>query len=119
MIKLKDLLPEGITSTGLTRMKTSGKNFKPKNYWYGMGDNAREEDFFDEVEWQLWKQPGNKKDPHNTADKIKQQVNDFIVSIFDVMSSDEWLDKYTGLSQKAILRHAKSKGLKPIRKPIK
>ena len=45
MIKLKDLLPEGITSTGLTRMKTSGKNFKPKNYWYGMGDNAREEDF--------------------------------------------------------------------------
>jgi hypothetical protein len=108
MIKLKDLLTE----------KVSGKNFKAKNSWYGMDQNSREEDFFDNVEWNLWKMFGNKKDPWNTEDKIKQQVNDFIVSIFDVMSDDEWLDKYTGLSDKAILNHAKRKGLKPIRKPI-
>lgn len=114
MIKLKDILSEV-----LTQEKVSGKNFKPRNSWYGMEQNSYEEDFFDEVEWELWKMFGNKKDPHNTEDKIKQQVNDFIVSIFDVMSDDEWLDKYTGLNQKQILRHAKSKGLKPIRRPIK
>ena len=109
MIKLKDILLE----------KNSGKKFKAKNKWYGMHDNAYEEDFFDEVEWHLWKMFGNEKDPWNTEDEVKQKVNDFIVSIFDVMSDDEWLDKYTGLSQKAILKYAKSKGLKPIRKPIK
>ena len=105
--KLGDLIPE----------KISGKKFKVKNGW--SGNNSHEEDFFDEVEWQLWKMFGDKKDPWNTEDKVKQQVNDFIVSIFDVMDDDEWLDKYTGLNQKAILKHAKSKGLKPIRKPIK
>ena len=107
MIKLKNILQE----------KVSGKKFKVKKGW--SGNNAHEEDFFDEVEWQLWKMFGNKKDPWNTEDKVKQQVNDFIVSIFDVMDDDEWLDKYSGLSDKAILKHAKSKGLKPIRKPIK
>ena len=50
----------------------------------------------------------NEKDPWNTEDEVKQKVNDFIVSIFDVMSDDEWLDKYTGLSQKAILKYAKT-----------
>ena len=44
MIKLKDILLE----------KISGKKFKAKNKWYGMHDNAYEEDFFDEVEWHLW-----------------------------------------------------------------
>ena len=51
-------------------------------------------------------------------DKI-YQINDFIYSIFDVMSGDEWLDKYTGLNIKRILKYAKRKGLKPIRRPIK
>ena len=105
--KLGDLIPE----------KVSGKKFKVKNGW--SGNNSQEEDFFDDVEWELWRMFGDKKDPWNTQDKVKQQVNDFIVSIFDVMDSDEWLDKYTGLNQKAILKYAKSKGLKPIRKPIK
>ena len=51
MIKLKDILLE----------KISGKKFKAKNKWYGMQDNAYEEDFFDEVEWQLWKMFGERK----------------------------------------------------------
>ena len=96
--------------------KVSGKKFKVKNGW--SGNNSHEEDFFDEVEWELWKMFGDKKDPWNTEDKVKQQVNDFIVSIFDVMDDDEWLDKYSGLNQKVILKHAKRKGLKPIKKPI-
>jgi hypothetical protein len=101
----------------LVQEAISGKKFRVKNGW--SGNNSFEEDFFDEVEWQLWKMFGNKRDPWNTEDEVKQKVNDFIVSIFDEMDSDEWLDKYTGLNQKQILRHAKSKGLKPIRRPIK
>ena len=104
----------------LVQEKISGKKFKPRNYWYKMADNAHEEDFFDDLEWELWKQHGNKKDPWETEDKIKQQVNDFIASIFDVMSDDDWLNKYSGtVNAKKVLRHAKRKGLRPIRRPIK
>ena len=117
MIKLKEYIAKNPEL--LIQEKVSGKKFKAKNSWYGMDQNSHEESFFDDVEWELWKQHGNKKDPHNTEDKVKQQVNDFIVSIFDVMSDDEWLDKYTGLSEKDILKYAKRKGLKPIRRPIK
>ena len=67
-------------------------------------------EYFDEVEDDLKKMFGK--------DKI-YQINDFIYSIFDKMSSDEWLDKYTGLNKKAILKHAKRKGLAPIKRPIK
>ena len=70
----------------------------------------QEEEYFDEVEDDLKKMFGK--------DKI-YQINDFIYSIFDVMSSDEWLAKHTGLNKKAILKHAKRKGLAPIKRPIK
>ena len=115
-MKLKEYLEKNPEL--LVQEKISGKKFKAKDSWYGMAFNAKEEDFFDELEWELWKQHGNKKDPWETEDKIKQQVNDFIVSIFDHMSDEQWMDKYTGISEKEILRYAKRKGLKPIRKPI-
>ena len=115
-MKLKEYLEKNPEL--LVQEKISGKKFKAKDSWYGMTFNAKEEDFFDDLEWELWKQHGNKKDPWETEDKIKQQVNDFIVSIFDVMSDEQWMDKYTGISEKEILRYAKRKGLKPIRKPI-
>ena len=51
-------------------------------------------------------------------DKV-YQINDFIYSIFDKMSSDEWLAKHTGLSKRAIIKHAKRKGLAPIKRPIR
>ena len=94
MIKLQDVLNEGK---------------KYKKHWSYEAYDSKEEDFFDEVEFQLEKMFPKAKD---------WEINDYIYSIFDVMSDDEWLNKHSGLNQKAILKHAKRKGLKPIKKPI-
>ena len=82
MIKLKDLLPEAYRR-------------KYKKHWSYEAYTDQEEELFDEIEDDLKKMFGK--------DKIFQ-INDFIYSIFDVMATDEWLDKYTGINKKAILK---------------
>ena len=97
MIKLKEIL--------LNEYKR-----KYKKHWSYEAYTDQEEELFDEIEDDLKKMFGK--------DKIFQ-INDFIYSIFDVMATDEWLDKYTGINKKAILKYAKRKGLAPIKRPIK
>jgi hypothetical protein len=111
VIKLKDLLTE----------KVSGRNFRPKNPWDRETYEDFHDDYLDDLEFAMWKEFGNKKDPWQTDDKIKQKVNDFILSII----KQHWeflgklVGKYSGVKPQALIKIAKANKLKPLRKPLK
>ncbi len=111
MIKLKDILLE----------KVSGRNFRAKNPWDRETYEDWHEDYLDDLEFAMWKEFGNKKDPWQTDDEIKQKVNDFIRSIvkqhWDYMGT--LLGKYSGVKPKTFIKIAKATKLKPLRKPLK
>jgi len=111
MIKLKDLLTEKVT----------GKDFVPKNPWWRKTYEDFHEDYLDDLEFAMFKEFGNKKDPEQTDDKIKQKVNDFILSI--LKQHHEFLGKlfgkYSGLKPQEFIKIAKANKLKPLRKPLK
>ena len=77
--------------------------------YYRMDMSPEEEDFLDGIQYELEKLYSGKE----------KQIDKFIISLLDVQSHEEWLDKYTGISKRKILQYVKSKGLKPLRSPIK